>query len=206
MLQSEVLLETGSVQVTISPAGAVTAGAQWSVDGGTWQNSGATLTGVQVGSHIVNYSTVTGWVTPASAPVTVANGLYTLTGTYTPAVGNLTITLQPSAARTGGAQWQVDGSGWHNSGATVSGLAAGARRSATAACGWNPPAAEVTVINGSTATTDRTYVTAIVRQRAGDAVAGGRSHRRGQSGTWTAAHWQNSGATVTGLDRREPTR
>ncbi|MDI6797257.1 MAG: hypothetical protein QMD09_09940, partial [Desulfatibacillaceae bacterium] len=32
----------GSVSVTITPAGAIADGAQWRVDGGAWQNSGAT--------------------------------------------------------------------------------------------------------------------------------------------------------------------
>ena len=32
--------QTGSLQVTISPQGAIDAGAQWRVDGGAWQVSG----------------------------------------------------------------------------------------------------------------------------------------------------------------------
>ncbi|NIP25210.1 MAG: hypothetical protein GWN67_10845, partial [Phycisphaerae bacterium] len=33
-------VESGSLQVTISPPEAVAAGAQWRVDGGPWQDSG----------------------------------------------------------------------------------------------------------------------------------------------------------------------
>jgi hypothetical protein len=36
---------TGSLQVTINPAAAVSAGAQWQVDGGPFQNSGAVVSG-----------------------------------------------------------------------------------------------------------------------------------------------------------------
>ena len=36
---------TGSLQVTISPQGAIDAGAQWRVDGGVWHGSGYTQTG-----------------------------------------------------------------------------------------------------------------------------------------------------------------
>jgi hypothetical protein len=38
--------QIGSLQVTLSPPGAVSAGAQWQVDGGAWQSSGATVTGL----------------------------------------------------------------------------------------------------------------------------------------------------------------
>ena len=37
--------QTGSLQVTISPQGAIDAGAQWRVEGGAWQNSGNTEQG-----------------------------------------------------------------------------------------------------------------------------------------------------------------
>ena len=40
--------QAGSLQVTITPAGAVSAGAQWQVDGGAWQNSGATVAALGV--------------------------------------------------------------------------------------------------------------------------------------------------------------
>jgi hypothetical protein len=35
--------KTGSLQVSLSPPAAVDAGAQWSVDGGAWRDSGATV-------------------------------------------------------------------------------------------------------------------------------------------------------------------
>ncbi len=75
---------TGSVTVTLGPAGAVTAGAQWRVGAGAWQNSGAVLGGVATGSATVNFKAVTGWNTPADQVVTVAVGsVATATGTYT---------------------------------------------------------------------------------------------------------------------------
>jgi hypothetical protein len=75
--------ETGSLQVIISPAGAVSAGAQWQVDGGAWQSSGTTLSSVSVGSHTVAFNTVSGWTTPADQTVSVsANQTATATGNY----------------------------------------------------------------------------------------------------------------------------
>ena len=50
----------GSLQVTISPASAIAAGAQWQVDGGAWQPSGVTVSGLAVGNHTVSFSTVSG--------------------------------------------------------------------------------------------------------------------------------------------------
>ncbi len=82
----------GALQVSISPPTVIGAGAQWQVDGGAWQSSGATLSGLTVGSHTVAFSTVAGWTTPVSQKVTVnANQTATATGTYvvvvTPAAG-----------------------------------------------------------------------------------------------------------------------
>jgi len=56
--------QVGSLQVTLAPAGAISAGAQWRVDGGAWQNSGATVSSLIVGSHTVNFQTVSTWTTP----------------------------------------------------------------------------------------------------------------------------------------------
>src|ERR1017187_3977548 len=64
--------QTGSLQVTISPAGAISAGAQWQVDGGAWQSSGATVSGLAVGSgHTLSLNTISGWTTPASQTPTI---------------------------------------------------------------------------------------------------------------------------------------
>lgn len=74
---------TGSLQVTISPPGAVTAGARWKVDNGAWQISGSTLSGLPVGSHTVAFNTVNGWTTPGSQTVSIKSGQGTVvTGTF----------------------------------------------------------------------------------------------------------------------------
>ena len=73
----------GSLQVTLAPAGAVSSGAQWQVDGGAWQSSGATVSGLAAGSHTVAFSTVSGWITPSSQTVTIiADNTATTSGTY----------------------------------------------------------------------------------------------------------------------------
>jgi hypothetical protein len=74
----------GSLQVTILPAGAVTAGAQWQVDGGVLQPGGATVLGLSVGTHTVSFTTVTGWMAPGNQMVSVnADVTNTASGAYT---------------------------------------------------------------------------------------------------------------------------
>ena len=76
-----------ALQVTISPPSVVSAGAQWQVDGGAWQDSGTIVSNLPVGGHTVTFSTVTGWTTAPSQGVTVsANGMTTTVGTYNVAV------------------------------------------------------------------------------------------------------------------------
>ncbi|NQU75977.1 MAG: lamin tail domain-containing protein, partial [Planctomycetes bacterium] len=119
--------QVGSLQVNISPSEVVTAGAQWSVDGGGWQNSGATVSSLPVGSHTIDYKDVTGWTKPADEIVQISDSaLTTTTGTYVRQTGSLQVFIEPEAAQDDGAFWRVDGGDWHSSGHTQSALAAGA--------------------------------------------------------------------------------
>ncbi len=64
----------GSLQVTLCPDDAIASGAQWNVDGGAWQDSGATVAGLSPGTHTVNYNTIKGWVSPPSEDVEIVEG------------------------------------------------------------------------------------------------------------------------------------
>jgi len=76
---------TGLLQVIISPQRAVTAGAQWRVNGGNWQNSGSILNNLPVGSHTVQFSVLNLWVKPADQIAVVTNDEATIAyGNYTP--------------------------------------------------------------------------------------------------------------------------
>jgi pseudomonalisin len=68
--------EVGALTVTINPAAAASDGAQWSVDGGAAQNSGAAVS-LAAGSPTVSFNTITGWTTPASQTVNIVNGQVT---------------------------------------------------------------------------------------------------------------------------------
>jgi hypothetical protein len=64
--------ETGSLYVTIEPAGARADGARWRrVGTATWRQSGQTETGVLVGQHTVEFRDLVGWNTPARRNVTI---------------------------------------------------------------------------------------------------------------------------------------
>ncbi len=57
----------GSLEVVLGPEAARDGGAQWSVDGGsTWYDSGYELS-LEPGLYTVEFSDVSGWITPASA-------------------------------------------------------------------------------------------------------------------------------------------
>ena len=78
--------ESSALKVTIQPAGAVSSGAQWRVDGGAWRASGAVATGLVAGIHTASFSTASGWTTPADIVTQTTNSTTNaLTVTYTEA-------------------------------------------------------------------------------------------------------------------------
>jgi hypothetical protein len=79
-------VEHGALQVTIDPLGAVSAGAQWRVDGGAWESSGTTAYEQAPGQHTVSFSSVCGWAAPPDQTVTiVVDQLAPAVGWYAPA-------------------------------------------------------------------------------------------------------------------------
>jgi hypothetical protein len=77
--------KTGLLRVMLSPQGALDAGAQWRVDGGDWQGSGSTQSGLPVGSHTVEFSAVALWLEPPDQVAVITDDDVTITyGTYKP--------------------------------------------------------------------------------------------------------------------------
>jgi hypothetical protein len=92
----------GSLQVTISPPTAITAGARWQVDGGAWQKSSVTVSNLSVTNHTLTFSSVSGWTAPASQTIAIEAGqTTTATGTYASATQTATITLGVSPTGAG---------------------------------------------------------------------------------------------------------
>jgi uncharacterized repeat protein (TIGR03803 family) len=108
---------SGLLQVFLEPGAAAADGAQWQVDDGVLQNSGATVSSVSVGSHPVTFTTITGWTTPANQTVTISAGqTMTVTGTYVSATGGgCTFTLSKTsvilAAKGGSKNVSLKGNG-----------------------------------------------------------------------------------------------
>ena len=63
--------QQGSLCVKLEPAGAREAGAAWRVDGGAWKASGEVVSGLDVGSHTVDYGPAAGYETPSDYPATI---------------------------------------------------------------------------------------------------------------------------------------
>lgn len=85
----------GSLVVNLSPAGAISAGAQWQVDGTGFNSSGQVVGYLTPGSHTVSFKAVSGYTTPVNQTVTInANAQTTTSGTYTTiAPSTYTLTL-----------------------------------------------------------------------------------------------------------------
>jgi major membrane immunogen (membrane-anchored lipoprotein) len=192
--------QTGSLKVTITPAAAAKAGAEWNVNGGAWQKSGATVGNLPIGSYTVNFNTITGWTSPASRPVNIAyNKTASAGGLYTEQFGSLKVTVGPDAAVSAGAEWKVDSGGWQKSGAVVGGLSVGSHKvSFKAVTGWNTPAIQtVNILNGQTAPADGLYV-----QQTGSlkvTITPAAAVSAGAMWNVDKGSWQTSGTTLSGI-------
>ncbi len=149
----------GSLKVTISPKGAVSAGARWRLDGGAWRKSGTMLDNLSAGSHEISFKDLRGWTPEAARTVTVDSGRsVTVKGTYT-RDGSLKVTISPESAVNAGARWRADGGAWQESGTTLDNLSAGSHEiSFKDLSGWTAPGpSTVTVASGRTTTAAGEY-------------------------------------------------
>jgi hypothetical protein len=193
----------GSLRATISPNGAVTAGAQWRIAGGAWRSHDETVGNLIPGSHNVEFKVITGWTRPASMNVTVTSAQTTqATGTYTLSSGSLRVNIQPQEAVAAGAQWQLQSpkqGGWRASGETLSPLPAGQHQvEFKDLTGWMKPGNQAaTITAGQTTQLSGEYRRAVgsltVTIQPQGAVTVGGQWRVGNS------PWQNSGATVSNV-------
>ena len=105
----------GSLQVTLNPSNAVAAGAQWKVDDGDWQPSGATVSGLTLVAHLVSFANISGWVPLPDQVVSIAAGTNILLSSYT-AIDSSRPTLAIVSPK--------PGQTWSGSTVTLSGTAA----------------------------------------------------------------------------------
>jgi hypothetical protein len=100
----------GLLTVTLTPPDAVTAGAHWHVNGGTYGQS--TSVSLPPGNYTVTFDSVSGWTAPASQPVTIQpSGTVVLFGNYTPPAGQPVIDSisPPIGPNAGGTVMTING-------------------------------------------------------------------------------------------------
>ncbi len=130
-----------SLSVTILPDAAIKAGAQWQLDGGAWQNSGASIADISPGRHKVVFKEVPAWGTPATVDIDLKDGANQSSGTYAVKAGNLTVTIVPASAATLGGQWRpLNAAQWLNSGASIDLPAGVVSVEFKDVAGWQKPA------------------------------------------------------------------
>ncbi len=75
----------GQISVLMYPSNAVSAGAMWRVDSGTWQPDGATVYNLSAGSHSIDFLSIDGYVKPGTQVINVNDQNTSLTiGWYSP--------------------------------------------------------------------------------------------------------------------------
>ncbi|MBN2210412.1 MAG: hypothetical protein JW709_03370, partial [Sedimentisphaerales bacterium] len=118
-------IETGTLRVWLtSPDGVITPSPQWrlaKVSG--WLSGGAILSDIEPGIYEVEFSEVTGWTTPASAPVQIDPGqTTTYSAVYQKIIVNplpQTGTLIVTSAATDQARWRLADQSWQSTGVTL---------------------------------------------------------------------------------------
>jgi hypothetical protein len=141
-----------TITVTLSPASG-----QWRVNGGAWQQSGATVGALSSGNYTLSYSTVPGYTPPPTETVSLVSAEQkSLTRSHTGA-SSLTVTLTPSTG-----SWNIDGGTWRTSGSTATALAPGSHAVSFKAIANNltPSAETVTLDLNENASIARSYTPA----------------------------------------------
>ncbi|NCC53152.1 MAG: hypothetical protein EOM20_18325, partial [Spartobacteria bacterium] len=184
-----------TIHVVITPQEAVDDGAQWSIDGAGWNDSGVSVITTE-GDHTLLFKDITGWATPATETITLTNATATsLTRTYQ-RTASLTIALQPDLVNIDGAQWRMDNGSWLDGGHTISNVTPGTHRiQYTDVEGWLTPPEELLTVNpNETLYLVRTYRedqgTLAVNIYPAQAVALGAQWRL------DGGAWQNGGLSV----------
>ncbi len=100
------------VTVNITPEAARLAGGKWDINGGDWQDSGATMT-VPDGNSTVTFYDLSGWTEPAFVTQFFPRDITTtLTAVYTRQKGTVIVDVEPNSA-----SWTlVDGDGVEHTG------------------------------------------------------------------------------------------
>ncbi|MDD5089610.1 MAG: DUF5050 domain-containing protein, partial [Candidatus Wallbacteria bacterium] len=185
--------------VNITPAGAITAGGQWSVDAGmTWLESGSTVEVQQGATYELTFGPAAGYTPPSPVSGVMGTVDTTETAVYTaiPVYRVLTVNIAPEPVLSLGAQWSVDsGSSWYSSGDTLE-LAEGASYEITFApvSGYTSPAAITGTIDMTDEIRTGTY-TAISHILTVNLAPAGAVYGGAQANLDGGPVWYDSGST-----------
>ncbi len=107
---NHIIMGPAQLQVYIETDDAVDAGAMWTYNGGaTWNDSGALVTSLDPGDHIINFDDVEGWLAPDALDVTLIRGESTVvTGVYMQ-TASLTVIIDNTTEVKSYATWSSDG-------------------------------------------------------------------------------------------------
>jgi sugar lactone lactonase YvrE len=143
----------GAVRTVLLPLNAITGGAQWRIDNGTWINSGDTVIDLALTTHTIDFRSIPMWTTPASLSVNVTNEqTIVVTGSYVQ-VSGLYVTIEPATAISEGAFWRLNGGEWTNSGTFIELPPGTYNVSFSPVNGWVPPDAVSAIVVSQTVTT-----------------------------------------------------
>jgi len=171
----------GALRILLAPSAAVTAGAQWRAENGSWMDSDAVLENLTPGFYFVDCKEVAGWTTPAGATMEVSSGqTNTYLFSYEQRPTGIRITLTPDEAIQSGAQWRVNSGVWQNSGALVM-LSNGTYTiEYQNLIGWLRPMGLTTnVVDGNTTSLTGRYFQAQIWDAPGTNISGGFNRPRG---------------------------
>lgn len=142
------IVTPSSLQILIRPEDAVNAGALWSLDGGSWNESGETLTGLEAGTHTLAFKSINGWTAPAVENISISNSTETILQRTYLQNGSLTVSLEPIDAVDEGAAWRIEGGEWQGSDATITNLSPDAYYIEFESIeGWDTPAVAPVVLD-----------------------------------------------------------
>ncbi|MEZ4775186.1 MAG: DUF6531 domain-containing protein [Bacteroidia bacterium] len=205
---SEVTYSSGNppdiLDVTITPASAVSAGAQWRTANLCWQAPGLNSNPLCVGTYTIEFSTIPGFTTPPNQIVVLASptSVVSITGNYTPITNpaNISVNLSPAGALAAGAQWQIDNSPWYSSGNTLNTSSGNHTIQYKGIPGYTaPPSETVNLLPNQTTTVNRAYTAVGNIGNISGTLSPSASVSAGAQWRISGQAWNNSGSVLSNM-------
>ncbi len=137
----------GKVKVTIEPAEAVEAGAQWRAGGKSWLASGDESDNIKPGKATISFKSVKGWLSPSATAEIEKDKVVEITAVYAvPPKGTVQVSFLPEDVLEHGPGWKLDGSDWLENGQESEKTAVGSYKlSFKEISGWDSPEVSVNI-------------------------------------------------------------